>query len=168
MADLRAAGLSRREAAVKAARALGGHPEALRKHYRELERSGGLPAGAPPLERIAQEIREHHRLHTERIEADRLEIAALENEAQSLGLDLKDARFGDLLTHLSRRQEHLESLTTAQDTARTYYYLRSEGFTTPEEIIAHLDKAAHDLHLIKRQIEVVRRLRHLRPETWGS
>jgi hypothetical protein len=168
MVDLRATGLSRREAAIKSAKTFGCHFETLRKDYRDLERTGQLPQSVPPEERRALEIREHHRRHLATVEATRLEIIALEEEAASLGLDLRDTRFGDLLTGLTRRQEHLESLTTTRDTSRTYYYFLSEGFTDPEEIIARLDKASRDLLLIKRQIEVVRRLRHLRPETWGT
>jgi len=165
MVDLCATGLSRREAAEKVSAEREGEPgaEALRKHFRSLERSGQLPASAPLAERKAEQIVERIRLFQAQDEESRHQRIALEQEAAELGLDLRDQRIGDLLKAIDADRDRLDTLVKqAPDWTASYY--RQEGITDPDEVRARYLKAASDLLLREKQVDLLRRLRKFRPD----
>jgi hypothetical protein len=165
MVDLRAAGLSRRSAAEQVSAERQGDPDAetLRKHFRSLERSGELPASAPPEERKAAQIVEALRFFQSRDEEAQRERAALEKEAETLGLDLQGKRIGELLTDLDARRDSLDTLVK-QAAHWTASYYRREGLTDPDEVKARYLKAAEELRLLEKQVDLLRRLRPIRPD----
>lgn len=163
--DLCAAGLSRRGAAEKVSAEREGDPDAetLRKHFRALERSGQLPASASLEERKADQIVESLRFFQSRDEQDQRERAVLEKEAVALGLDLRGHRIGDLLKVLDADRDRLDT-HVKQAAHWTASYYRREGITDPAEVIARYLKAADDLRLLEKQVDLLRRLRPFRPD----
>jgi hypothetical protein len=165
MVDLRAAGHSRRSASEKVSSERGGDPDAetLRKHFRTLERSGQLPASAPPEERKAEQIVKDIQFFQEREEQAQRQRIALEKEAEVLGLDLEDRPIGDLVKDLDRRRDRLDTIVK-QASHWTASYYRQQGITDPETVKARYRKDVEDLRLLEKQVDLLRRLWPFRPD----
>lgn len=80
-----------------------------------------------------------------------------------LGLDLRGQRIGDLIKELDAQRDHLDTLVK-QAPHWTASYYRREGFIDPDEVRARYLKAAEDLRLLEKKVDLLRRLRPFRPD----
>lgn len=125
---------------------------------------GQLPK--PQTEEVLQElddarVRELIDGYKAKDQAAKRELPGKEQEAETLGLQVKGVHTRDLIAHLETARAYL--LPIAHDPIEEVVgYFRREGITDADEIISRRHKARSDFKLVEEQLAVVRELRSLR------
>lgn len=163
MVDLREEGLSRRDAAKRAATVLakdGLRWETLRLHYREQESAGTLPAPSSHIEHKQESLRRAIRERAAAIEEARRALAAAEEKAKALGLDLSGDLVSKRMSLVSKRRDLQDFLNDMPDVHM--YRFRREGITGEEESARRLAELEQESLLLERQIESLAEVDRLR------